>query len=71
VRHFTERLEFLSLLTSLRTPTSDDVLAAVLRQASTAHERPSEFLVRAGRAVASLLGGDMPRLNAVLQRLPL
>ena len=71
VRIFTERLEFRSLLTSMLTPTGDDVLAAVLRQASTAHERPNEFLVRAGRAVASLLGGDMPRLNAVLQRLPL
>jgi hypothetical protein len=71
VRRFTKRLDFLTLLTSIRAPTGDDVLAAVLRQASTAHEQPNEFLVRAGRAVASLLGGDMPRLNAVLQRLPL
>lgn len=71
VRRFTQQTDFLTLLAGTPGATGDEVLAACLRQAATSHEQPREFLVRASRAVASLLGSDMPRLNAILRRLPL
>ena len=71
VRRFTQDLDFLELLAGLPTPTADEVLAACLRQASTAYDRPHEFLMSAGRAVATFLGGDALRLKGVLRRLPL
>ena len=71
VRRFTEQLGFLTLLTGSRLAAADEVLAAFLREAAAAYDQPRDFLVRAGRAVALLLGGDTARLNAILRRLPL
>jgi len=71
VREFNQRQDFVALLAEARTPSADDVMAAVLRQAAVAYDQPREFLVRAGREVASLLGQDTPRLTALLRRLPL
>jgi hypothetical protein len=71
VRRFTQQTGFLSLLAGPPTPTGDEVLAAYIRQAAPAHERPHDFLIQASRAVASLLGSDTSRLNAILRRLPL
>ncbi|MBI2872765.1 MAG: hypothetical protein HYY00_06215 [Chloroflexi bacterium] len=71
VRAFTQRLDFLPLLVGARTPPGDEVLAACLREAASAHDQPTEFLVQAGRKLALLLGGEMQRLNTILRRLPL
>ena len=71
VRDFTQRQDFVALLAETRAPAADDVLAAVLRQAAAAYDHPREFLMRAGREVASLLGQDTARLTAFLRRLPL
>ena len=71
VRRFTVSPDFVVPLAASREATADDVLAAALRQAALAYDRPQEFLVRAGRAVASVLSGDTARLTAVLRRLPL
>ncbi len=65
------RSDFASLLIRRGVPAGDDVLAAVLRQASAAFEEPGDFLLAASRGVASLLAGDTARLNAIVRRLPL
>ena len=65
------RLDFASLLLRGGAPAGDDVLAAVLRQASTAFEDQRGFLLGACRGVATLLASDTARLNAILRRLPL
>jgi len=65
------RPDFASLLIRRGVPAGDDVLAAVLRQASAAFEAPGDFLLTASRGVASLLAGDTARLNAIVRRLPL
>ena len=70
-REFTARFDFLGLLAGRVEPAADDVLAAALRQAAPAHERPGDFLHDAGRAVAAIMGADTARLTAVLRRLPL
>ena len=71
VRWFMERLDFVPLLVHNGFPAGDDVLAAVLRQASTAFDLPNDFLMRAAKAVAVQLSADTARLNSVLRRLPL
>ena len=65
------RPDFASLLIRRGAPAGDDVLAAVLRQASAAFDAPGDFLLTASRGVASLLAGDTARLNAIVRRLPL
>lgn len=69
---FTRSLDFLSLLVH-SSPAgrgiTDEVVAACLRQASGHVAEPRGFLVRAGKALAAQLAGDMPRLNAILRRL--
>ena len=71
VRRFTEQTDFLALLAGAREPTGDEVLAACLREAAAAHDQPRDFLVRAGRAVATILGSDTGRLSTILRHLPL
>lgn len=70
VRHFTQSLDFLSLIlaVNLRTP-ADEVTAACLRYCSQAHPDPHAFLVKAGRELAALLSGDTRRLSSILRRL--
>lgn len=69
VRAFTERLDFLSLLLAGAVPLADEVAAAFLRQAASAHEDSQAFLTVAGRHMARLLSRDLQRLNAILQGL--
>lgn len=68
-RGFAERLEFLSLLTSARTPTTDDVLGSCLRHLALMEEDREVFLLRASQAIAVLLAGDVQRLHQILRRL--
>jgi hypothetical protein len=68
-REFSDSLHFLSLLLSVQAGSPDDVAAAFLRGASRSHADPRAFLVGAGRELASLLGGDLQRLNGILRRL--
>ena len=69
VEEFTQRLDFLPLLLLGSVPLADEVTAAFLRRAATAHPDREEYLTTAGREVARLLGRDLPRLNALLRRL--
>ena len=68
-REFSGSLHFLPLLLAVQTGSPDDVVAAFLRGASRSHADPRAFLVGAGREMASLLGGDLQRLNGILRRL--
>jgi hypothetical protein len=68
-REFSGSLHFLSLLLSVQVGSPDDVVAAFLRGVSRSHADPRAFLVGAGRELASLLGGDLQRLNGILRRL--
>lgn len=70
VKEFTQHLDFLSLLLSapLSIP-NEELVAASLRYASQASPDPRKFLVGAGKELASLLGGEPHRLNAILRRI--
>jgi hypothetical protein len=72
VRTVTADLSFLRtlLLSSGGAPlgaTSDEIVAACLRQAKEAQVNEQEFLERAGRTLASLLTQDYDRLQAILR----
>ncbi len=73
VRAFTQRLDFLPLLLSSANEggpaLTDQVAAAFLRQAASAHPDPQAFLVGAGRQLARLLARDLQRLQPILQGL--
>ena len=69
VASFTSRLDLLRLLINSDYPMADEVAGACLREAAPAHPDPDAFLLRAGKALAAELAGDLPRLNAVLRKL--
>ncbi len=71
VRRFTESLDFLAILLSARSGSVDEVVSACLRQAARAHDDERAFLVKAGKELAVLLGGELNRLNAILRRIKL
>ena len=62
-------LDFLHLLAYDSAPAADEVIAACLRLASRQVADGPEFLVRAGKALAVEMPGQLPRLNAILRRL--
>lgn len=68
VAAFTERLDFCSLLLAAD-PLAGEVTAACLRRAAEAHPAPHQFLVRAGRWLATELAGEPNRLAALLRRI--
>ncbi|MDO8751269.1 MAG: hypothetical protein Q7K03_09020 [Dehalococcoidia bacterium] len=69
VRAFTEDLRFLPLVLTGAASEADEVVAAFLRQAASAHDDPQAFLMMAGRQMARLLSRDLQRLQAILQGL--
>jgi len=69
VRRFTQSLDFLTILLNARAGSTDEVVAACLRQAGSTHEDNRAFLVTAGKELAVLLGGELNRLNAILRRI--
>ncbi|MEE9490713.1 MAG: hypothetical protein V3V80_00235, partial [Dehalococcoidia bacterium] len=71
VRRFTHSLDFLSTLLGIREGSADEVVSACLRRASCAHDDERAFLVRVGKELAVLLGGELNRLNAILRRIKL
>ena len=66
VRAFTEDLRFMPLVLAGAATEADEVAAAFLRQAASAHDDPQAFLLMAGRQMARLLSRDLQRLNAIL-----
>ena len=69
LRGFSDSLDFMPILFALPVSATDDVVAAFLRRASASHPEPERFLVDAGKELATLLGGQLQRLNSVLRRL--
>ena len=69
VEALTHSLTFVSLLLNSGLPFSDEVILACLRLTSHQVAEGQEFLVRAGKALAVELSGQLPRLNAILRRL--
>lgn len=70
VRQVAGSFDFLDILVNARLVSStDEVLAACLRQMATVQEDRHAFLVAAGKELAKLLAGDLTRLNAILRRL--
>ena len=68
VEKFSQSLDFLSILVGVMVQ-ADELIAASLRHAAAAHRDPGDFLTRAGRELAVLLGGETGRLNTILRRI--
>jgi hypothetical protein len=70
VREFGQSFDFLNILLNAHLPVStDELIAACLRQMSQVHEDRHAFLVPAGKELAILLSGELNRLQAILGRL--
>lgn len=63
------RLDFLPLLLAASGDATDDVVAAFLRRSAKATGEGREFLIAAGKALATLLANDPARLNGILRRI--
>lgn len=69
VSQFTESFDFLNILVNTRvTGSGDELVAACLRCAAEAYDDKHTFLVKAGKELAVLLGGELQRLDAILRR---
>ena len=70
VRSFSSSFGFLNILTgsNLSVP-AEELTAACLRYISQAYKDRRRFLVAAGRELASLLSGQLNRLQAILERI--
>ncbi len=70
VREFSQSFDFLNILINAHLPVStEELIAASLRQMSQVYEDRQKFLVAAGKELAVLLGGEFNRLKAILGRL--
>jgi hypothetical protein len=69
VQQFTKSLDFLTMLLNAKTNSVDEIVSACLRQASCTHDDKRAFLVKAGKELAILLGGELNRLNSILRRI--
>jgi hypothetical protein len=70
VMEFSKSFDFLNILVNARLPVStEELIAASLRQMSQAHEDRKAFLVAAGKELAVLLSGDINQLKAILGRI--
>jgi hypothetical protein len=70
VKNFSQSFGFLNILINTALPTStEELIAAALRQMSLAHEDSRAFLVAGGKELANLLSNDFVRLKNILGRL--
>ncbi|TET40709.1 MAG: hypothetical protein E3J65_00370 [Dehalococcoidia bacterium] len=70
VARFSQSFDFLSILVNARGQGSvDELIAACLRHAAQAHQDPRTFLIKVGKELAVLLGGETSRLNTILRRI--
>ena len=65
---FTANLDFLRLLLNSGPPLADEVVVACLREAANCQPDKAAFVLRAGRALAAELSGDVSRLSAIMRR---
>ena len=70
IKDFTKSLDFLYILASAPViGSSDEVVAACLRNASKVQDDARSFLVKAGKELAVLLSAEPHRLEAILRRI--
>ena len=69
VGEFSSSHEFLNILLDTPIGSQDHVIASFLRRASAAHPDAHEYLVDAGKSLASVLSGQLPRLSSILRSL--
>lgn len=70
VQDFSQSLNFLTLLSQTTLPISpDEIIAASLRYLGGFQDDRDAFLVKAGRELVWILGGDVRRINSILKRL--
>ncbi|MFC1987993.1 hypothetical protein ACFLVH_05575 [Chloroflexota bacterium] len=69
-REFSQSFDFLNILINARLPVStEELVAASLRQMSQVQEDPHAFLVAAGKELAILLGSEFNRLKSILGKI--
>jgi hypothetical protein len=70
IKEFGQSFDFLNIIINARLPVStEELVAAALRQMSQAYEDPRAFLVAAGKELALRLSGDLNQLKAILGRI--
>jgi hypothetical protein len=70
VMEFSQSFGFLNILLNARLPVStEELIAAALRQMSQTYEDRKTFLVAAGKELALLLSGNLSQLKAILGRI--
>ena len=70
VKEFSQSFGFLNILINTHLPVStDELIAACLRQMSQVYEDRHAFLVAAGKELAILLSGQLNQLKAILERI--
>jgi hypothetical protein len=70
VKDFSQSFDFLNILINTPLPiSSDELIAAALRQMSQVYEDQRGFLVAAARELAILLSGKLSQLKAILGRI--
>lgn len=70
VREFSQSFDFLNILINAHLPVStEEIVAACIRQMSQVHKDRHAFLVAAGKELAILLSGNLNQLRAILGRI--
>jgi hypothetical protein len=70
IKQFSQSLDFLSVLVNNRLQiSSEELIAATLREMSKAQTDPHAFLVVGGKALTAILSGEYHRLKTILARL--
>jgi hypothetical protein len=70
VMEFGQSFDFLNIIINARLPVStEELVAAALRQMSQTYEDPRPFLIAAGKELALRLSGDLNQLKAILGRI--
>ena len=70
IQQFSRFFDFLSILVNNRLQIStEELVAATLREMSKAQSDPHTFLVAAGKALTAILSGEYHRLKIILARL--
>ena len=69
VAEFSSSHQFLATLLNAPMNAQDHVVSSFLRHSSAAHPDPHEYLVSAGKSLASALTGQIQRLSSILRSL--
>jgi len=70
MKEFSQSFDFLNILINTRLPvSSEELVAACLRQMSQVYDNHRAFLVAAGKELAILLSSDFNQLKAILGRI--